>query len=43
LVLSSETGLDDTGSVINNNVLIVRHVILLFYLFLIESIWRRLK
>mgnify|MGYP006095576569 FL=1 len=43
LVLSSETGLDDTGSVINNNVLIVRHVILLFYLFFIESIWRRLK
>jgi hypothetical protein len=28
LVLSGETGLDNTGSVINNNVLIVRHVIL---------------
>jgi len=33
LVLSGETGLDNTGSVINNNVLIVRHVILLFFLF----------
>ena len=43
LVLASETGLDNTGSVINNNVLIVRHVILLFYLFFIESILCRLK
>ena len=33
LVLSSETGFDDTGSVINNNVLIVRHLVLFFVLF----------
>jgi len=31
LVLSSETGFDDTGSVINNNVLLVRHLIFWFY------------
>ena len=34
LVLSSETGLDDTGSVINNNVLLVRHLGMFWFLFI---------
>jgi len=34
LVLSSETGLDDTGTVINNNVLLVSHLGMFWFLFI---------